>query len=430
MAQSRDTLTANLWEIADYTNGRATKPSELVKQGMPVIKIAELSRGITKQTNLVPKDSVAVKHVIERGDLLFAWSGTIGVHVFEGPSAALNQHIFKVVAKEMIDQDFLRFLLENELENLQGFVEEKKTTMGHVTIANLKTVEVTFPKSLEKQRKIASYLSGLDDLISRNNALSATLEEIAQALFKSWFLDFEPVKAKMAGEKPLGMDEETAAQFPDCFEESRLGPIPKGWVPSTAGDLFEIGIGRTPPRKEAEWFCDGEVGVPWVSIRDMGKFATFSDFTNEGLTYDAVEKFRVPIVPVNTVLMSFKLTVGKLCITDRQVVTNEAIAHFSVPPSSPMDSLFTYLWLRNFDMDSLDSTSSIGIATNSRVIRKIDFLVPPPDVLKSFHQVVAPNFELIQCLRDQTRTLNELRKGLLPRLISGGLQIPDEMLAS
>ena len=135
-------------------------------------------------------------------------------------------------------------------------------------------------------------------------------------------------------------------------------------------------------------------------------------------------------MPENTVLMSFKLTVGKLCITDRQMVTNEAIAHFRISQNSPLDTVFTYLWLSNLDMDSLDSTSSIGTATNSGIIKQIKFLVPPQEIIRNFQESVSPVFSQLRLLRQQTTNLVLIRDSLLPRLISGQLQIPQEMLAS
>jgi type I restriction enzyme S subunit len=160
----------------------------------------------------------------------------------------------------------------------------------------------------------------------------------------------------------------------------------------------------------------------------MGTFETYSHGTNEGLTQAAVDKFKVPVVPENTVLMSFKLTVGKLCISDTDLVTNEAIAHFKISEDSPLNTLYTYLWLSNLDMGSLDSTSSIGTATNSGVIKQIKFLVPPQELLGIFHNKVSPIFSQLKLLRKQTTNLVLLRDSLLPRLISGELQIPEEML--
>jgi type I restriction enzyme S subunit len=280
------------------------------------------------------------------------------------------------------------------------------------------------------QKVIGKIYFELSQKIDVNQRISKSLEGIAQTIFKSWFIDFDPVKAKMAGEKPAVMDDAIAALFPNSMEESEIGLIPSGWDVKPAADLFEVGIGRTPPRKEPQWFCKGAEGIPWVSIRDMGTFETYSHGTSEGLTQAAIDKFKVPVVPENTVLMSFKLTVGKLCISDTDLVTNEAIAHFKISQNSPLNTFYTYLALSNLDMGSLDSTSSIGTATNSGVIKQIRFLVPPQELLGIFHNKVSPIFSQLKLLRKQTTNLVLLRDCLLPRLISGELQIPEEMLAS
>jgi type I restriction enzyme S subunit len=162
----------------------------------------------------------------------------------------------------------------------------------------------------------------------------------------------------------------------------------------------------------------------------MGTYGVFTDGPNEGLTEEAVEKFRVPVVPRGTVLMSFKLTVGKLCITDRDLVTNEAIAHFKVRQEGSLGSLFAYLWLSNQNMENLDSTSSIGTATNSAVVKAIKFLVPSEKIHAAFVNVVSPIFEQIESLTVQSKQLAAIREAILPRLISGELKLPVESLVS
>ena len=274
-----------------------------------------------------------------------------------------------------------------------------------------------------------NFLWSLERKIALNKRISETLESIAQALFRSRFVDFDPVRAKMAGEKPAGMDDATAALFPDSMEESELGEIPAGWEVAPTSELFDVGIGRTPPRKEPQWFVNGGKGVPWVSIRDMGTYSTYSGSTSEDLTHEAVEKHRVSRVPAGTVLMSFKLTVGKLCIASTELTTNEAIAHFKIANHSPLDSIYTFLWLRNFDFKSLDSTSSIATATNSKVVKQIKFLVPSHEVLEHFTKIVEPLFLQLKTLQEQSDSLVEIRDTLLPRLISGELQIPEDMVA-
>jgi type I restriction enzyme S subunit len=332
----------------------------------------------------------------------------------------------------------IRILPKNDAIDLKYFFYMTKapdfwpirgSAQPFISQTDIRELFVQIPE-INVQKKIGKILFEIEQKISTNTALSKTLEEIAQTIFKSWFIDFDPVKAKMAGAKPKGMDAATAVLFPDSMEATELGLAPSDWKVKPAADLFEVGIGRTPPRKEPQWFCKGTEGIPWVSIRDMGTFQTYSHSTNEGLTQAAIEKFKVPVVPEDTVLMSFKLTVGKLCISDADLVTNEAIAHFRISQNSPLNTFYTYLWLSNLDMESLDSTSSIGTATNSGVIKQIKFLVPPQELLGNFHYKVSPIFSQLKLLRKQTTNLVLLRDSLLPRLISGELQIAGEMLAS
>jgi type I restriction enzyme S subunit len=134
----------------------------------------------------------------------------------------------------------------------------------------------------------------------------------------------------------------------------------------------------------------------------MGTYSVFGGKTSEGLTVEAVEKFRVPVVPKDTVLMSFKLTVGKLCITTADVVTNEAIAHFVTRPGINLPSAYIYLWLKHFDIENLDSTSSIGRATNSKEIRNIPFLIPPKEIVDAFAKLVEPFFNLIRVVSESS----------------------------
>jgi hypothetical protein len=238
--------------------------------------------------------------------------------------------------------------------------------------------------------------------ISPSRSLSTVASELLSTLFRSWFIDFAPVNGKLEGVDETGLPVDLLDLFPSKLKDSSLGPIPESWDVQPADQLFDITIGRTPPRKESEWFTEGGHGVPWVSIRDMGRYATFAGNTSEALTQEAIDKFRVPVVPADVVLMSFKLTVGKLCITTQPAATNEAIAHFQNRKATYLSSFYTYLWLEHFEFSSLDSTSSIGTATNSKLLKQIPFLVPSKTVMEAFDAVVKPFFELIRILNLQS----------------------------
>ena len=181
-----------------------------------------------------------------------------------------------------------------------------------------------------------------------------------------------------------------------------------------------MSIGKTPPRAEKEWFTTRSTDVPWVSISDM-KDNMFVNTTSEYLTKEACGKFNVKVVPEGTILLSFKLTVGRVSIADIPVCTNEAIAHFRKDGTNWRE--YTLLYLRDYHYDSLGNTSGISKAVNSTIIKNMPFLMPSKDVLNIFSDIVAPLFNNIKSLSSQIRLLAEARDRLLPKLMSGEIEV-------
>ena len=324
-----------------------------------------------------------------------------------------------------VDGRFLLFAIQSPYVQFQiGWSEGTGSTVSNLRIPVLEVLKIPLPP-LAIQVEVARTLGAIDDRITLLRETNATLEGIAQALFKSWFVDFDPVRAKMEGRLPDGMDKATAGLFPDVFEDSEFGLIPKGWAMRTMEDVSTVGIGKTPPRKEQHWFSEAPSDVRWVSIRDMGAIGVYAARTSEFLTQDAVDKFNVRQVPDNTVLMSFKMTIGRVAITDGEMTTNEAIAHFKLAPIAPLTTEYIYLHLKQFDFSTLSSTSSIADAVNSKTVREIPILVPTQDVVAAFQSQVGVVFEKLKNTEQQAQALVTLRDTLLPRLISGQLRIPE-----
>ena len=256
--------------------------------------------------------------------------------------------------------------------------------------------------SLQEQRSIASILSSLDSKIENNRKICANLEAQAQALFKHWFIDFAPFKDGK-------------------FVESELGMIPEGWRVSAAMDLYNINIGKTPPRQEPIWFSKNQNDVKWISISDLGKSGIFIMDSSEKLTKEAIKKHHIIVVPKNTILLSFKLTIGRVAICNSEMTTNEAIARFYLNDKSEMEYL--YMYLKNYKYELLGSTSSIATAVNSKIIRKMCILKPSFEVIKKFHSVVNPLFERIRANIEENARLSTLRDTLLPKLMSGEIKV-------
>ena len=156
-----------------------------------------------------------------------------------------------------------------------------------------------------------------------------------------------------------------------------------------------------------------------VSIKDLGFSGIFVFDTAEYLTKEAIESFNIPIIPKDTVILSFKMTVGRVGITTEEMLSNEAIAHFVFHTDTPFIKEYLYFYLKNFNYDSLGSTSSIVTAINSSMIKELDVKIPPKPIMMNFREIVEKQFEKIRVNQIQIRTLVQLRDTLLPKLMSG-----------
>ena len=302
---------------------------------------------------------------------------------------------------EIADYEFVYYTLKNDYTTLASLANGGAQQNLNAQI--IKDYVLKMPL-LADQRRIASILSSLDRKIELNNKINADLEEMAQAIFKNWFVDFEPFKDGK-------------------FVDSELGMIPEGWKVGRADDFYQINIGKTPPRKEHKWFSTNPANKIWVSIANMGNSGVFISDSSEYLTKEAVDSHNIIMVPRNTILLSFKLTVGRVAIADKELTTNEAIARFILSDDKYMEYL--YLYLKNFDYNSLGSTSSIATAVNSKTIKGMQMLQPSDKIIDAFHIQVNPIFEKIRSLTKENSRLSLLRDTLLPRLMSGEIEVPE-----
>lgn len=177
------------------------------------------------------------------------------------------------------------------------------------------------------------------------------------------------------------------------------------------GDICDIKIGRTPPRKQPQWFSESH-GIKWVSIKDMGNTGKYISQTNEFLTADAIKKFNIPIIPAGTLLMSFKLTVGRLGFTEYDMCSNEAIAQLPIKDPDIVDKNYLYYYLKNFNFGSLSSTSSIATAVNSKTVKNISVNLPPLDQQKKIANILSSLDEKIELNRHMNETLEQLGQAL------------------
>ena len=280
---------------------------------------------------------------------------------------------------------------------------------------------------LAHQEAISGVLQNLDAKIAANNALSKTLEDIAQTIFKSWFIDFDPVKAKMAGEKPVGMDDATAALFPNSMEESELGLMPSGWELKAVGDALEVTGGTTPSTSNADYW-DGE--HCWTTPKDLSnQVGLVTTDSSRKITDAGLAQISSGLLPVYSVLMSCRAPIGYISVNAVPTAVNQGF--IALRNSEIYPALFLTNWLESNMQEIKNRAGGATFAEISRkAFKEIGFLVPNQKVLEVYAEITVPILEQLKQMSLQNKNLNELRDSLLPRLISGELQIPDEMLAS
>lgn len=274
------------------------------------------------------------------------------------------------------------FLKTLDLVNYAGGSAVPTLNRNHIH-----TLPIKVPESAEIQKKIGYYLRLLDEKIAINREINDNLEQQAMALYRQMFVETNN----------------------DARRECR------------ADEYFDISIGKTPPRKEAQWFSMNPIDCIWVSISDMGRCGMYIADSSEYLTHESVDKFNIKVVPDNTVLLSFKLTVGRVAITDGAMATNEAIAHFKT--DKPEINEYLYCYLKDFNYQTMGSTSSIATAVNSKIIKAMPFVAPTDAELVTFHSATAPMFEMIKTRQRENTRLAELRDSLLPKLMSGEIDV-------
>jgi type I restriction enzyme, S subunit len=286
-----------------------------------------------------------------------------------------------------------------------------------ISQTDIRELYVQIPE-ISVQNVIGKILFELEQKISTNNALSKTLEDIAQAIFKSWFIDFDPVKAKMAGEKPVGMDAATAALFPDSMEESELGLIPKGWKVSNLDSLSFVRYGAPFASK---LFNTTKVGLPLIRIRDLKK-QSISTWSPEKHTKGF-------LVSGGELLVGMDGEFNPTIWFGEDALVNQRIC--KIEPKDFVSNFFLYFALLPI-MRRIEhgSTGSTVIHLGKTDIDAIRISEPSQKILAEYKSRIEPMLWNMVSLNIQTRILQEASDALLPRLISGELQIPKEMLAS
>ena len=341
-------------------------------------------------------DEKASDYLLKPNDIVFArtgastgrnyfYDGTDGEFVFAGFLIKFSLDPSKVNPR------YIKYHCQSQVYRDLIAAFNTGSTRGNINAQTLASMPISLPDR-ETQDRIVKILDSLENKRRCNKQVNDNLQQQVMALYRQMFVETENVER----------------------------------IHCRADEFFDISIGKTPPRKEPQWFSNTPSDCVWVSISDMGSCGVFISDSSEYLTREAIKKHNVKLVPNNTVILSFKLTVGRVAITDGEMTTNEAIAHFKT--TRPEINEYLYCYLSAFNYQTMGSTSSIATAVNSKIIKGMDFIVPTDEELCVFHEFASPMFEMIKHKQRENIELSTLRDSLLPKLMSGELDVSDIQL--
>ncbi len=274
--------------------------------------------------------------------------------------------------------------------------------------------------SVQIQKSIAHILGNLDEKIELNQKMNETLEEIAKTIFKSWFVDFDPVRAKMEG-RPTGLPGDISELFPDELVDSEIGDIPRGWEISVISDFGNVVCGKTPSTKDPENF-DGV--YPFITIPDMrGNILSLE--TDRTISDKGAQLLKGKLLPAGSICVSCIATPGLVCVTTTDSFTNQQIN--SIVPQVDQHKEYLAFSMMTFGdlISSAGSGGSVFANLSTGRFKELPILRPVEGIVSAFSNIICPILERVGLAQSENSVLSELRDTLLPKLISGELQIPD-----
>lgn len=355
----------------------------------------------TTARNLTETGAASVKgSKIPAGSVMVSCIGSdMGKAVIAGRDCVTNQQINSIVVDDRFSSEFVYYNLSTRKDEIRHQAAGG-SALPILNKGDFSRLEITLPP-LAEQKAIAAVLGTLDDKIELNRRMNATLEAMARALFQSWFVDFDPVRAKLDGRQPVGLDVATAAFFPEHLEESPLGHIPKGWRTAHLEEIASVGSGKRP-----EGRCDvlsSECNIP-----------LYGGGGRMGYVPSAL--YEKPILftgRVGTLGLIFR-TAEPSWPSDNTLIVEPQIGFFD----------FTYFVLKEFDLIILNRGSTQPLLTQTDLKRQ-PLVLPTKNVVQAFANFSEPLFQRMVSNERESRTLATLRDTLLPKLLSGELSIAD-----
>lgn len=348
------------------------------------------------------------KKTFRKGDILYSEIRPANKRFcfvdFEPKDYIASTKLMVLRAHEDVDPQYLYQILRSNdtFTQLQMLAESRSGTFPQITYSELSNIMVSLP-SQKAQKNIVSILSSLDRKIELNNKINADLEEMAQAIFKNWFVDFEPFKDGK-------------------FVDSELGMIPEGWKVGRLDEVADVVGGSTPSKAKPEYYT--QKGIAWLTPKDLSNHpAVYSSRGEIDITQEGYNSTSTKLMPKGTVLFTSRAPIGYISIAQNDICTNQGFK--SVVPKKA-GTCFLYCFLKYVTPEIENkSTGSTFKEASGALMKSLQVIMPEQKVFEEFEAIVSPLFTRIESLEQESSRLSLLRDTLLPRLMSGELEVPE-----
>jgi len=424
--------------FAEPTRNGLTRPKDVRGEGVKMVNMGELfahPRLCDVPMERVPlSESEGERFLLKDGDLLFArqslvleGAGKCSLFLRDDEPVTFESHVTRVrldPQKAHSGYYFYYFQSHQGQSAIRSIVEQGAGASG-IRGSDLATLEVQW-QPLPAQRAIAHVLGTLDDKIELNRRMNETLEEMARALFRSWFVDFDPVRAKMegrwrSGESLPGLPADIYDLFPGRLVPSELGDIPEGWKVKPLGEVVDVVGGTTPSTKVAEYWEEGT--HCWATPKDLSALsAPVLLDTERRITDTGLQQIGSGLLPQGTLLLSSRAPIGYLAVADVPVAINQGF--IAIPPKQGHSTFFMLHWCNVFYEEIVArANGSTFLEISKGNFRQIPFVLPTAEMLREFDLRVQPFHQRIVRNELESRALATQRDALLPRLVSGEVRV-------
>lgn len=379
-------------DVCRLINGRAYSNDEMLEHGKyKIVRVGNLSGGNSTwfYTDLeLPADKYC-----HNGDLLFAWACTFGPHIWKEDNTIFHYHIWKIVEdKDVVDRRFFYYYLKYATGGFLGALNG--SVMVHITKSSMEKMIIRIPKKLDDQRRIASILSSLDRKIELNNKINADLEEMAQAIFKNWFVDFEPFKDGK-------------------FVDSELGMIPEGWKVVVFDNILKVTTTKT-----------GKEGIPEYSVTNTGIHPRDEKFTKNLSKSSAKNK----LIRKGNLVFGMSREILNWGIMKEEVGGVSSAYNVYIVDEKIVSTTYLECFIAqrmDYFADLIKPASREGQGVDKALLMKKIICIPPSEVLDVFLEKYNSIMHLTEIRNQENSRLSLLRDTLLPRLMSGELEVPE-----